>query len=120
MTLQHCGGLRHSSLSYEAKRDALEQAAAADQRASDATRPQDRLLNEHQAQRWRALARSYQIVESLKQFLITFPKKGELRRLTQTERPVRASAFDGTQRIVLRVATLSTVLGRLKTCKVVR
>jgi len=60
--------------------DALERAAAADQRARDAIHRQDRLFNESQAQRWRALARSYQIVESIKQFVLTSPKKRDLRR----------------------------------------
>jgi hypothetical protein len=48
--------------------DALEQAAAADQRAKDATDPQDRLDKERLAKQWRELACSYQDAESLEQF----------------------------------------------------
>jgi hypothetical protein len=50
--------------------DALERAAAADQRARDATDPQDRLDNQRSAKNWRELARSIQLVESIEHFLI--------------------------------------------------
>jgi hypothetical protein len=50
--------------------NALEWARAADQRARDATDPQLQLDNERLAQSWRLLARSFQFVGSLEQFLI--------------------------------------------------
>jgi hypothetical protein len=55
--------------------DALERAAAADQRTRNASDRQLRLDNELMADSWRLLAHSFQSVESLKQFLID-PQKG--------------------------------------------
>jgi len=49
---------------------ALERAKAAEQRAGDITDPELRLDNERLAQSWRLLARSFQFVESLEQFLL--------------------------------------------------
>lgn len=54
--------------------NALERAAAADQRARDATNPELRLDNERMGDSWRLLARSFQFVESLEQFLIDAQK----------------------------------------------
>jgi hypothetical protein len=48
---------------------ALERATAAERRAADVTDPELRLDNERLAQSWRFLARSFQFVESLEQFL---------------------------------------------------
>jgi hypothetical protein len=48
---------------------ALERAAAAERRAADVTDPELRLDNERLAESWRFLARSFQFVESLQQFL---------------------------------------------------
>jgi hypothetical protein len=50
--------------------DALERAAAAEQRARDAVEPEYRLDNERMAESWRLLARSLQFVESLEKFLL--------------------------------------------------
>jgi hypothetical protein len=50
--------------------NALERAAAAEQRARDAVEPEYRLDNERMAESWRLLARSFQYVESLEKFLI--------------------------------------------------
>jgi hypothetical protein len=55
--------------------DALERAAAADQRAREATDPQDRLDKERLAKKWRELACSYEHAESLERFLIDLPKR---------------------------------------------
>lgn len=54
--------------------NALERAAAADRRARDANDPQLRLDNERMADSWRLLARSFEFVESLEQFLIDAQK----------------------------------------------
>ena len=53
--------------------NALERAAAADQRARDATDPQDRLGKERLARQWRELACDYQHAQSLKRLLIDLP-----------------------------------------------
>jgi hypothetical protein len=50
--------------------DALERAARADQRAADATDWEVRRDYQRIAENWRVLARSFQFVESLEQFLI--------------------------------------------------
>jgi hypothetical protein len=50
--------------------NALERAAAAEQRARDAVEPEYRSDNERMAESWRLLARSFQYVESLEKFLI--------------------------------------------------
>jgi len=50
--------------------DALERAVAAERRARDATDAELRFDNERMAQSWRKLARSFQFIESLEQFLI--------------------------------------------------
>jgi hypothetical protein len=50
--------------------DALNRAAAADQRAADAIDPDLKLDNERMARSWRLLARSFQFVEALERFLI--------------------------------------------------
>ena len=59
--------------------DALERAAAADQRARDATDPRDRLDKERLAKQWRELAFSYHQAESRERFLINLPKNRQLR-----------------------------------------
>jgi hypothetical protein len=58
--------------------NALERAAAADQRASDAIDPVVRSDYERIAQNWRLLARSFEFVESLEQFLIDSQKQRNL------------------------------------------
>jgi hypothetical protein len=50
--------------------DAIERAEAAERRARDTIDPELRLDNECMARTWRLLARSFQFVESLEQFLI--------------------------------------------------
>jgi hypothetical protein len=50
--------------------NALDRAAAAERRARATTDAELRQDNERMAQSWRALARSFQFVESLEQFLI--------------------------------------------------
>jgi hypothetical protein len=50
--------------------NALERAAAAERRAVDATDSELRLDNERMADSWRLLARSFQFVESLQNFLV--------------------------------------------------
>ena len=57
---------------------ALERAAAADQRAADATDPELRLDNERLAGSWRLLARSFQFVESLEKFLLDSQRQRNL------------------------------------------
>jgi hypothetical protein len=58
--------------------DALERARAAEARAHSATDPQLRIDNERMAQSWRVLARSFQFVESLEQFLIDSQRNRDL------------------------------------------
>jgi hypothetical protein len=48
----------------------LQLAAAAEQRAAEATDPRLRVDNERMAASWRHLARSYEFVESLERFLL--------------------------------------------------
>jgi hypothetical protein len=64
--------------------NALERAAAAEQRARDAAEPEYRLDNERMAEGWRLLARSFQYVESLEKILID---SGTLRNLPPPEPP---------------------------------
>jgi len=58
--------------------DALERAAAADQRARDATDPQDRLDKERLAKQWREIACDYQHAESLERFQMNLPNDRHL------------------------------------------
>jgi hypothetical protein len=66
--------------------DALERAAEADRRAVDATDPVIRLDNQALARTWRVLARSFQFVESLEQFLIDSQANKDLRPPTPPDR----------------------------------
>jgi hypothetical protein len=60
--------------------EALEHAAAADQRAASVTDPELRLDNERMARTWRLIARTFQFVESLEQFLLDAQKNKDLWR----------------------------------------
>ena len=60
--------------------NALERAAAAEQRARDATDAELRLDNEQLAESWRLRARSFQFVESLEQFVIESKPTRNLQR----------------------------------------
>ena len=68
---------------------ALERAAAADHRATEATDPRDRLHDERLAKNWRTLARSIQLVESIERFLINSLKNRNFRSAD----PERSSDF---------------------------
>jgi hypothetical protein len=59
--------------------NALERAAEAEQRAAETTDPIARLDHEGIAHTWRILARSFQFVESLEQFLIDSQTNKNLR-----------------------------------------
>jgi hypothetical protein len=68
--------------------NALERAAAAEQRARDVTDPELRLDNQRMAESWRMLARSFQFVDSLQQFVINSNtiQQQDLRRLEPPKR----------------------------------
>jgi hypothetical protein len=68
----------HAPETWRVYSGALEKAAAADQRARDTADQEVRLDNERLAQSWRLLARSFQFVESLEQFLIDYSSKRNL------------------------------------------
>jgi len=60
----------------------IERAAAADQKASQATDPIDRAEHSEMALRWRHLARSYEFVVSLEQFLLDAQRTKDTKRHT--------------------------------------
>jgi hypothetical protein len=69
--------------------DALERAAAAEQRARDATDPVVRSDYERLARSWRTVARSFQFAESLEKFLLDSQKERDLLPPKPPEPPER-------------------------------